>query len=153
VWSAFLSTVTGRLADVHGSRRLVNGGLVVAALGLLGIAAATASDEVWLLLVALLVFGLSRPLVFTPAGTAEIEAVPRAERGLSSSLVTEARQLGAVLGVALAGAVVSAVETAAGGNPADALAEGVTAAMLVTAGVAAAAAVFTRALMGGRQPA
>jgi MFS family permease len=153
VWSAFLSTVTGRLADAHGSRRLVNGGLVVASLGLVGIAAATASDEVWLLLVALLVFGLSRPLVFTPAGAAEIEAIPRAERGLSSSLVTEARQLGAVLGVALAGAVVSAVETAAGGDPADALADGVTAAMLVTAGLAAAAAVFTRALMGGRQPA
>jgi MFS family permease len=153
VWSAFLSTVTGRLADLHGARRLVNGGLVVAAVGLVGIAAATASDEVWLLLLALLVFGLSRPLVFTPAGAAEIEAIPRAERGLSSSLVTEARQLGAVLGVALAGAVVSVVETAAGGDPADALAKGVTAAMLVTAGLAAAAAVFTRALMGGRQPA
>jgi EmrB/QacA subfamily drug resistance transporter len=152
VWSALLSTVTGRLADVHGSRRLVNGGLVVAGAGLLGIAAATASDEVWLLLVALLVFGLSRPLVFTPAGAAEIEAIPRAERGLSSSLVTEARQLGAVLGVALAGAVVSAVESAAGGDPAEALADGVTAAMLVTAGLAAAAAVVTRGLMRGRQP-
>jgi MFS family permease len=152
VWTALLSTVTGRMADKHGSRRLIYGGLVVAAAGLLGIAIAAAADEVWILLVALLVFGLSRPLVFTPAGAAEIEAIPRAERGLSSSLVTEARQLGAVLGVAVAGAVLSAVENAAGGDQAEALADGLTAAMLVSAGIAAAAAVVTSRLMGVRRP-
>jgi MFS family permease len=152
IWSALLSTAIGRLADMHGSRRLVNGGLVVAGAGLLAIAAATASDELWLLLVALLIFGFGRPLVFTPAGAAEIQAIPSAERGLSSSLVTEARQLGAVLGVALPGAVVAAVESAAGGDPGEALADGVTAAMLVTAGLAAAAALVTRSVMGGGQP-
>jgi MFS family permease len=152
VWTALLSTVTGRMADKHGSRRLIYGGLVVAAAGLLRIAIAAAADEVWILLVALLVFGLSRPLVFTPAGAAEIEPIPRAERGLSSSLVTEARQLGAVLGVAVAGAVLSAVENAAGGDQAEALADGLTAAMLVSAGIAAAAAVVTSRLMGVRRP-
>jgi MFS family permease len=152
VWTALLSTVTGRMADKHGSRRLIYGGLIVAAAGLLGIAIAAAADEVWILLVALLVFGLSRPFVFTPAGAAEIEAFPRAERGLSSSLVTEARQLGAVLGVAVAGAVLSAVENAAGGDQAEALADGLTAAMVVSAGIAAAAAVVTSRLMGVRRP-
>lgn len=152
VWSGLLSTVTGRMADAHGSRRLVSGGLVVAAVGLLGIAVAAASEEIWLLLVALSVFGVARPFVFTPAGAAEIETIPRAERGLASSLVTEARQLGAVLGVAVAGAVLTAVESAAGGDHAEALAAGLTAAMLVAAGLSAAAAVVTGRLMGVRQP-
>jgi len=153
VWSAILSTVTGRLADEHGSRRLVFTGLLLAAGGLTGVALATATGEVWLLLVALLAFGLSRPVVFTPAGSAAIQAIPRAERGLASSLVTEARQLGAVLGVAVGGAVVAAVESDAGGNPAEALSDGVTAAMLVSAGLAAAAAVVSRRLIPARTPA
>ena len=152
IWSGLLSTVTGRMADKHGSRRLIYGGLALAAAGLLGIAVAAAADEVWLLLVALLVFGLSRPFVFTPAGAAEIEAIPRAERGLSSSLVTEARQLGAVLGVAVGGAVLSAVENAAGGDQAEALADGLAAAMLVSAGIAAAAAVVPSRVMRVRRP-
>jgi MFS family permease len=152
IWSGLLSTVAGRMADRHGSGRLIYGGLALAAAGLLGIAVAAATDEVWLLLVALLVFGLARPSVFTPAGAAEIEAIPRAERGLSSSLVTEARQLGAVLGVAVAGAVLTAVESAAGGDKAEALADGLTAAMLVTAGLAAAAALVTNRLIGRRRP-
>jgi hypothetical protein len=71
---------------------------------------------------------------------------------LSSSLVTEARQLGAVLGVAVAGAVLTAVESAAGGDKAEALADGLAAAMLVSAGLAAAAAVVTSRLMGRRRP-
>jgi hypothetical protein len=44
------------------------------------------------------------------------------------------------------------VESAAGGDPGEALADGVTAAMLVTAGLAAAAALVTRSVMGGGQP-
>jgi MFS family permease len=152
IWSGLLSTVAGRMADKHGSGRLIYGGLALAAAGLLGIAIAAATDEIWLLLLALLVFGLARPSVFTPAGAAEIEAIPRAERGLSASLVTEARQLGAVLGVAVAGAVLTAVESAAGGDKAEALADGLTAAMLVSAGLAAAAAVVTSRLMGRRRP-
>jgi EmrB/QacA subfamily drug resistance transporter len=153
LWSALLSTVTGRMADEHGSRRLVFSGLLLAAGGLAGVALATAADEVWLLLVALLAFGLSRPVVFTPAGSAAIHAIPRAERGLASSLVTEARQLGAVLGVAVAGAVVAAVESEAGGDPAEALSDGVAAAMLVSAGLAAAAAVLSRRLIPDRRSA
>jgi hypothetical protein len=80
----------------------------------------------------------------------EPTAIPRGERGLASSLVTEARQLGAVLGVAVAGAVLISVEGAAGGDPADALADGVTAAMLVAAGLAAGAALVSGRLMGAR---
>jgi MFS family permease len=152
VWSGLLSTVTGRMADTHGARRLICGGLALAAVGLVGIAIAAASDEVWLLLLALLVFGVSRPVVFTPAGAAEIEVIPRRERGLSSSLVTEARQLGAVLGVAVAGAVLTAVENASGGDRAEALADGLAAAMLVSAGLAAAAAVVTGRLIVGQRP-
>jgi DHA2 family methylenomycin A resistance protein-like MFS transporter len=150
IWSALLSTVTGRLADEHGSQRLVAGGLVLASVGLVGLALTAATGEVWLLIVTLLVFGVSRPLVFTPAGAAAIGAIPRGERGLASSLVTEARQLGAVLGVAVAGAVLISVEGAAGGDPADALADGVTAAMLVAAGLAAGAALVSGRLMGAR---
>jgi EmrB/QacA subfamily drug resistance transporter len=143
VWSPLLSTVTGRLADRHGSRRLVVGGLALTAAGLAGIAVGALEGEIWILLPCLVVFGLSRPFVFTPASTAAIKSIPAHERGLASSLVTEARQLGAVLGVAVAAAVVAAVQSSWGGT----LAEGVAAAMAVCAAVAAAATLAAIALM------
>jgi EmrB/QacA subfamily drug resistance transporter len=144
MWSVLLSTWTGRLADRHGERRLVGGGLVLAAAGLAAIGLLAPTEEVLWLLPGLLAFGISRPFVFTPASTGPIEAIPTGERGLASSLVTESRQLGAVLGVAALGALAAAFEDS---GATGASASGLEAGMLVAAGAALAAGVAALALL------
>ncbi|MEP6650247.1 MAG: MFS transporter [Lapillicoccus sp.] len=132
-----LSVATGRLADSVGARRLVVTGLVVATLGLVWCAANASVLSARWLLPGLLVFSLGRPAVFTPASAAAIEAIPDADRPTATSLVTEARQLGAVLGVSVAGV---AADFAGRLTTQDA-AEGFTAALGTTALVTGLAAV------------
>jgi hypothetical protein len=52
----------------------------------------------------------SRPFVFTPASAGAIKTLPADERGLASSLVGEARQIGAVFGVAALGSIIATFE-------------------------------------------
>jgi MFS family permease len=133
-----------RQADRHGERRLVGGGLVLAAAGLAAIGLLAPTVQVLSLLPGLLAFGVSRPFVFTPASTGPIEAIPTEERGLASSLVTESRQLGAVLGVAALGVISAAFEDS---GATGASASGLEAGMLVAAGAALAAGVAALALL------
>jgi EmrB/QacA subfamily drug resistance transporter len=114
VWSALLSTRTGRIADRRGERLPVGIGLLVAAAGLAAIGLLARSEEALLLVPGLVAFGVSRPFVFTPASTGPLNVIAADERGLASSLVTESRQLGAVLGVAVLGAIAAASESGEG---------------------------------------
>jgi EmrB/QacA subfamily drug resistance transporter len=138
IWSALLSARTGRLADRRGERSLVGLGLVVAAAGLAAIGLLARAEEALLLVPGLLVFGIARPLVFTPASTGPLKAIEPEERGLASSLVTVSRQVGAVLGVAVLGSVGAAFE---GSQGTGASAAGLEAGLLVAAGAALLAAV------------
>jgi EmrB/QacA subfamily drug resistance transporter len=147
LWSPLLSTRTGRMTDRLGSRRLVGLGLVATASGLVLIALGGLAEEALLLVPGLLVFGISRPFVFTPAGTGAVKALPDAERGLAASLATESRQVGAVLGVAALGSIAAAFE-GGGGSGADA--EGLAAAMLAGAVLSAAAALVALRLLPRR---
>ena len=110
VATPIFSPLTGRLADAGHACPLVVGGLLVAVIALVWMALAAGSGDLALLLPAFLIFGLSRPLIITPASTRLVNAISAEERGFASGLVTEARQIGAVLGVAMAGAVVTAIE-------------------------------------------
>jgi hypothetical protein len=84
--------------------------MLLASAALVWIAIFAAHQQIALLLPAFLAFGIAR-LIATVAGTAgTIAAIPRAARGLSSALVTEARQLGAVMGVAVLGLVLTGLE-------------------------------------------
>ena len=144
VWTPLLSTRTGRRADRTGERGLVGAGLLLAAVGLAAIGLLARAEEVLLLLPGLLVFGIARPLVFTPASTGPISAIPAHERGLASSLVTESRQIGAVLGVAVLGSISAGFEGGAGTGASSA---GLEAAMLAASGVALLAGLVALALL------
>lgn len=78
--------------------------MLLAAAALAAIWLLAGHRNVWLLIPAFLVFGIARPIA-TIAG-----ATPREARGLASALVTEARQLGAVLGVAILGLILTTLE-------------------------------------------
>lgn len=104
-----LSQRAGRLADRFGPRHLVLPGLFFASVGLVLLAVLAPLGGVLILLPGLAVFAASRPAVFTPAGTGPFLALSAQQRAFAASLATEARQLGAVFGVAVTTAIGIAV--------------------------------------------
>jgi predicted MFS family arabinose efflux permease len=141
MFTPLLSAGTGALADRLGARTLVLPGLVLACAGLAwtGVAAQKLS-LVWLI-PGLLVFGFSRPAIFTPASVGPFTAVPSEHRALAASLVTEARQLGAVLGVAAMGLAYTVAGSTRLDTDVHVLADGFEAAMLTASAVVAVAVV------------
>jgi EmrB/QacA subfamily drug resistance transporter len=100
----------GRLTDRVGARALVSGSMLLAALGLGAVAFLADEREVLLLVPAFLAFGIARPVATVAGAAGVVGAIPREARGLASALVNEARQLGAVLGVAALGLVLTSLE-------------------------------------------
>jgi DHA2 family multidrug resistance protein-like MFS transporter len=110
VVAPFLAGRVGRATDRGGTRGLTVGALVMASVSLLVIALQSPERHVLLLLLPLLAFGIARP-VATIAGTAgAVGAISAQARGLAAALATQSRQIGAVLGVAALGIVVTTTE-------------------------------------------
>lgn len=151
VFSPLLSITTGRLTDRWGPRRLVLPGLVAATAGLALLGLVPAGSRLVWLVPGVLVFGVSRPAVFTPASVGPLASLTERQRALASSLVTEARQLGAVLGVGVLGAVFTAVAGSDLEAGPAAAGDGFRAAMLGAATVTAAVAVLVARRMPGRR--
>ncbi|MEU0512751.1 DHA2 family efflux MFS transporter permease subunit [Amycolatopsis sp. NPDC006125] len=106
-----VSPFAGRLAARHGFRVVVTSGLVLAGLGLLVLGfvdAGTGYGNVWWRLA---LTGIGFALAMSPLTGAAIQAVSPREGGLASGISSTTRQIGAVLGVAVLGAV---VQTGAG---------------------------------------
>jgi EmrB/QacA subfamily drug resistance transporter len=108
----FLSAPVGRSTDRTGTRLLTSGSMLLAACALVWIGVFAPHRQVWLLIPAFFAFGIARPVSTVAATAGAVAAIPRAARGLSTALVTEARQLGAVMGVAVLGLVLTALEIA-----------------------------------------
>ncbi len=101
-----VSPFAGRLAARHGFRIVVTSGLVLAGVGLLVLGfvdADTGYGNVWWRLA---VVGVGFALAMSPLTGAAIHAVSPREGGLASGISSTTRQIGAVLGVAVLGAVV-----------------------------------------------
>jgi MFS family permease len=147
MFTPLLSARTGALADRRGSRTLVLLGLVLACAGLAWTGVAAQRLSLAWLIPGLLVFGISRPAIFTPASVGPFIAVPGEHRAFAASLVTEARQLGAVLGVAAMGLAYTVGGSTRLNADVRVLADGFEAAMLTAAAVVAVAAIVIAARM------
>lgn len=106
----FLSAPVGRRTDRTGTRTMVAGSMLLASAALVWIALFSGERQVLLLLPAFLAFGVARPVATVAPTAGTVAAIPRAARGLSTSLVTQSRQLGAVMGVAVLGLTLTALE-------------------------------------------
>jgi EmrB/QacA subfamily drug resistance transporter len=98
----------GRLASRYGYRVPVGAGLLLAAaaLGALaGIEAGTPYAQLWWKLAML---GAGLGLSISPATAAGVAAMPGAQAGVASAVITTSRQVGGALGVAVLGAVAAA---------------------------------------------
>ncbi|GCD92831.1 MFS transporter [Embleya hyalina] len=101
-----VSPFAGRLAARYGFRVVVTAGLTLAGLGLLALGfvhANTGYGNVWWRLA---IVGIGFALTMSPLTGAAIQAVDPQEGGLAAGISSTTRQIGAVLGVAVLGAVV-----------------------------------------------
>jgi DHA2 family methylenomycin A resistance protein-like MFS transporter len=101
-----VSPFAGRLAARYGFRIVVTSGLALAGGGLLALGmvhADTGYGNVWWRLG---VVGIGFALTMSPLTGAAIQAVSPKEGGLASGISSTTRQIGAVLGVAVLGAIV-----------------------------------------------
>ncbi|MGI5325486.1 DHA2 family efflux MFS transporter permease subunit [Actinomadura nitritigenes] len=133
-----ISPFAGRLAARYGFRIMVTIGLTPAGLGLLALGfvhADTGYTNVWWRLA---VVGIGFALTMSPLTGAAIQSVSPQEGGLASGVSSTTRQIGAVLGVAVLGAVVRTRES--GGASFE---EGLNSAFVVAGIVTLATAVFT----------
>ncbi|MGY0490270.1 MFS transporter [Streptomyces sp. WG-D5] len=133
-----VSPYAGRLAARYGFRGVVTVGLALAGLGLLALGtvhADTGYGNVWWRLA---VVGVGFALTMSPLTGAAIQAVDPQEGGLASGISSTTRQIGAVLGVAVLGAVVRARQS--GGASFE---TGLNSAFLAAGAVTVAAAVCT----------
>ncbi|MFD5422073.1 DHA2 family efflux MFS transporter permease subunit [Streptomyces sp. NPDC127069] len=133
-----VSPYAGRLAARYGYRVVVTTGLALAGLGLLALGmvhADTGYGDVWWRLATV---GTGFALTMSPLTGAAIQAVSAQEGGLASGISSTTRQIGAVLGVAVLGAVVRTRQ--ADGASFEA---GLDNAFLAAGAVTLAAAVFT----------
>ena len=133
-----VSPFAGRFAVRYGFRIVVTTGLTLAGLGLLALGvvhADTAYENVWWRLA---VAGIGFALTMSPLTGAAIQAVNPQEGGLASGVSSTTRQIGAVLGVAVLGAIVRTRES--GGAS---LGTGLNSAFIVAGAVTLASAVFT----------
>jgi MFS family permease len=99
----------GRLSDRLGPRALTVGGMLAILVGLLLLLAALdgSQDMLWLVTLALAVFGVGQGLFTAPNNSAIMASAPRGETGEAGGLLNLMRSLGTSTGIAAAAAVLS----------------------------------------------
>jgi len=101
------SPVSGRLVGTSGPRPsllLAGFGFTASTLILTQLTSAT---PIWLLIVAYILFGLGLGMVNPAISNSAVSGMPLSQAGVAASVASTSRQVGAALGVAVAGTVVS----------------------------------------------
>lgn len=136
----------------HGPHRTVATGLGVVAAGLLALAAVNHVPAVLPRIPGLVLIGAGSAFT-TPLTSHALDVVAERHAGTASGLLTASRELSSALGVALIGAVLTAVRALrldAGATPGPALAAGYTAGLLAAAGLTLAGALLAVSVLRSR---
>jgi MFS family permease len=144
--------LSGTLSDRIGSRLPGTLGMAILAVGLFMLSRLGANSPQSDILLGLAVIGLGIGLFVSPNSSALMGSAPRNRQGIASGILATARNVGMVLGVGLAGAVFTTVQSAVAGSGANtALIAGIQAGWLFAAGVAVLGA-LTSAMRGSGDP-
>ncbi|MEW1776687.1 MFS transporter [Streptomyces sp. NPDC086777] len=103
----FASVLSGRLTRRTGDRPLVISGMLLAALGLAGWAAAGADPAYPLLVAPMMAAGFGTSFALTGSTATVMGAAPAAYAGAASALFNTTRQIGSATGVALGGSLLA----------------------------------------------
>lgn len=144
---AVVAPISGALSDRIGTRLPAVAGMGVLATGLVMLSRLGPTTHLAYAGLSLAVAGLGTGVFISPNNSALMGAAPRHRQGIAAAVLAEARNVGMVLGVGLAGAIFTsfAHETPAGAPPQPGLFAGVSWAFLAAAAVAALAAVTSAA--------
>jgi EmrB/QacA subfamily drug resistance transporter len=104
--------IAGRLSDRIGSRPLMTLGLLVVAGALFIQSGITPHTGYGLLLPGFVLMGIGMGLVMSPMSTAAMNSVDRTKAGVASGTLSMSRMVGGTFGVAVMGALVTAIGTA-----------------------------------------
>ncbi len=130
---AITAPISGALSDRIGSRLPGMLGMGVLGVGLFLLSRLGPNSPLWLVGLDLAIAGLGTGAFISPNTSALMGAAPRSQQGVASGVQGTARNLGMVLGIGLAGAVLT---TNLALNTPDALFNGVSQGFLIAAGVA-----------------
>ncbi len=97
-----------RLARRLGANYTVGAGLVVVAVGLVGLAVVTVDSPFWIVGVTLLFLGIGMGAAMAPSTGAIMAAMPLAKAGVGSAVNDTSREVGGAIGVAVLGSILSA---------------------------------------------
>jgi EmrB/QacA subfamily drug resistance transporter len=101
--------IAGRLSDRIGSRPLMTLGLLIVAAALFIQSGITPHSGYGLLLPGFMLMGAGIGLVMSPMSTAAMNAVDRTKAGVASGTLSMSRMVGGTFGVAVMGALVTAI--------------------------------------------
>ena len=102
------SIAAGRLADRHGTRKPLHGGLSINGSALLIIAFGVSLENFWVIAAALFVWGSTLPSVSVVPRRALMSSVPQPQQGEASGVNLTLQMLGGTVGLALCTAVLTA---------------------------------------------
>ena len=109
-----VSPIAGGLADRCGPRRIAAVGLALMFATMMALAAVGTETALLLTCAVVMMVGVSMAVFHAPNGTAMINAVRENEHGVASSIQSLSRNVGNLLGVALATLIVSSVMAKSG---------------------------------------
>ncbi len=102
-----MAPISGWLSDKYGSRLLSSMGLLISAIGLLGMVRISVNTSVWELSVWMFISGLGSGMFFSPNTSAIMGAVPVERRGIAAGIRAMMNNAGNVISIALAMAIIS----------------------------------------------
>lgn len=148
---AVLAPAAGRLSDRQGSRGLSAIGAGILAAGLAVTSFLGPESHLWLAPLCLLVIGSGMAIFQTPNTAGVMRSTPRARLGVGSALISEARNVGMSIGIAMTAAIVGSalggaelpVTGALGPGMVSAFSEGMSWALRTGAVIAACAAALS----------
>ncbi len=130
---AVAAPISGALSDRIGSRLLSTSGMAILALGLFLLSKLGSDSSTGQILLSLAVAGLGTGIFISPNTSALLGSAPRQRQGIASGILASARNVGMVLGVGLAGAILTSI-TAHNGDAS--LFEAIRTGMLAAAAIA-----------------
>lgn len=102
---AIIAPISGWLSDRINPRWLTTGGMAILSLGLLQLAQLNANSSIQTIVLALATAGLGTGMFASPNNSVLMGAAPSHRQGIASGILATARNVGMVLGVAMAGAI------------------------------------------------
>lgn len=138
---AVMAPISGTLSDRIGTRTPVIAGMAILAGGLFALGMLGPAAPLPLVGLVLAVLGFGVGVFVSPNTSALMGAAPPHRRGIASGILAEARNVGMVLGVALAGAVFTTVLRGVAPGANDVTFKALSAGFFVASGLAAIGAV------------